>query len=97
MEEYSLILRETYHKEEDESSDPSCPTIFKLRNASQMDLRDVGLPLFEYDRRKPKIEAYIPTEQGQRHLTKREQSWMLVEIPAIPDYSKYALAALRPL
>ena len=44
-----------------------------------------------------KIEAYVPTEQDQRHLTKREQSWMLVEIPAVPDYSKYALAALRPL
>ena len=89
MGECSLILRETYHKEEDESNDPSCPTIFKLRNASQMDLKDVGLPLFEYDRRKPKIEAYVPTEQDQRHLTKREQSWMLVEIPAIPDYSNY--------
>ena len=62
-----------------------------------MDLRDVGLPLFEYDRRKLKIEAYVPTEQDQRHLTKREQSWMLVEIPAVPDYSQYALAALRPL
>ena len=60
-------------------------------------IRDVGLPLFECDRRKPKIEAYVPTEQDQRHLTKQEQSWMLVEIPAVPDYSKYALAALRPL
>ena len=32
-------------------------TIFKLRNASQMVLRDVGLPLFVYDRRMPKVEA----------------------------------------
>ena len=97
MEDYCCILRETYHKDEDENNALSCPTVFKLRNASQMDLRDVGLPLFEYDRRKPKIEAYLPTEQDQKLLTKREQSWMLVEIPAIPDYTRYALAALRPL
>ena len=97
MGEYSRILRETYSKGESDHDTLSYSTIFKLRNASQMDLRDVGLPLFEYDRRKPKIEAYVPTEEDQRHLTKREQTWMLVEIPADPDYSQYALAALRPL
>ena len=97
MEDYSRILRETFHKDEDENNASSCPTVFKLRDASQLDLRDVGLPLFEYDRRKPKIEAYVPTQQDQMKLTKREQSWMLVEIPSIPDYTKYALAALRPL
>ena len=97
MEEYSRILRETYHKDEGDYDTIAYSTVFKLRNGSQMDLRDVGLPLFEYDRRKSKIEAYVPTEEDQRHLTKREQSWMLVEIPAVPDYSQYALAALRPL
>ena len=55
MEEYSRILRETYHKDEGDCDTLACSTVFKLRNASQMDLRDVGLPLFEYDRRKPTI------------------------------------------
>ena len=97
MGEYSRFLRETYSKDESDQDTLGYSTIFKLRNASQMVLRDVGLPLFEYDRRKPKVEAYVPKEEDQRHLTKREQSWMLVEIPADPDYSQYALAALRPL
>ena len=96
MGEYSRFLRETYSKDEGDQDTPTSPTIFKLRNKSQMDRRDVGLPLFEYDRRMPKIEAYVPKEEDQRYLTKREQTWMLVEIPADPDYSQYALAALRP-
>ena len=96
MGEYIRFLRETYSKDEGDQDTPISPTTFKLRNASQMDRRDVGLPLFEYDRRMPKIEAYVPKEEDQRYLTKREQTWMLVEIPADPDYSQYALAALRP-
>ena len=77
MGEYSRFLRETYSKDEGDQDTLVYSTIFKLRNASQMHLRDVGLPLFEYDRRMPKVEAYVPTEEDQRHLTKREQSWML--------------------
>ena len=96
MGEYSRFLRETYSKDEVDQDTPPSPTIFKLRNASQMERRDVGLPLFVYDRRMPKVEAYVPKEDDQRRLTKREQTWMLVEIPADPDYSQYALAALRP-
>ena len=96
MGEYSRFLRETYSKDESEQDTPTSPTVFKLRTASQMDRCEVGLPLFEYDRRMPKIEAYVPKEEDQRYLTKREQAWMLVEIPADPDYSEYALAALRP-
>ena len=96
MGEYSRFLRETYSKEESDQDTTAHSTIFQLRTASQMVRRDVGLPLFEYDRRMPKVEAYIPKEEDQRHLTRREQSWMLVEIPAEPDYSQYALAARRP-
>ena len=97
MGEYSRFLRETYSKDEGDQDTPISSTIFKLRNANQMDRLDVGLPLFEHDPRMPKIEAYVPKEEDQRYLTKREQTWMLVEIPADPDYSEYALAALRPL
>ena len=97
MGEYSRFFRETYSKDEGDQDTLASPTTFKLRIASQIVLRDVGLPLFVYDRRMPKVEAYVPKEADQRCLTKREQSWMLVEIPADPDYSQYALAALRPL
>ena len=96
MGEYSRFFRETYSKDENDQATSGDSTVFQLRNASQMNRRDVGLPLFEYDRRMPKVEAYVPKEEDQRSLTKREQSWMLVEIPADPDYSQYALAALRP-
>ena len=82
MGEYSRFFRETYSKDESDQDTLDHPIIFQLRNASQMVLRDVGLPLFVYDRRMPKVEAYVPKEEDQRHLTKREQSWMLVEIPA---------------
>ena len=96
MGEYSRFLRETYSKDESDQDTLAYFTAFQLRTASQMVRRDVGLPLFEYDRRMPKVEACVPKEEDQRLLTKREQSWMLVEIPADPDYSQYALAALRP-
>ena len=96
MGEYCRFLRETYSKEESDHDSATASTVFKLRTASQMDRCDVGLPLFEYDRRMPKVEAYLPTTEDQKSLTKREQAWMLVEIPADPDYSDYALAAVRP-
>ena len=96
MGEYCRFLRETYDKDESDHDTPTSPTVFKLRTASQMDRCEVGLPLFEYDRRMPKVEAYVPKIEDQRYLTKREQTWMLVEIPADPDYSEYALAAVRP-
>ena len=96
MGEYCRFLRRTYSKEESECDSSTTPTIFKLRTASDMDRCDVGLPLVEYDRRMPKIEAYVPKILDQKYLTKREQTWMLVEIPDDPDYSDYTLAALRP-
>ena len=96
MGEYCRFLRETYSKDESDHDTPTSPTVFKLRTAKEMDRCDVGLPLLEYDRRMPKVTAYVPKEKDQRHLTKQEQTWMLVEIPADPDYSEYALAALRP-
>ena len=96
MDDYICMVQETQYMREHTSDDGHSRRPFVLRNADQLKKTDVGFPLFVYDRR-AKIEGLVPTEEDQRLLTKKEQAWLLVEIPLVPDYPKYAWAALRPL
>ena len=95
MHDYVRILQEHYHAKEPTSDDEHDHSPFHLRNADQLKKKDIGYPLFVYDKM-VKVEGLVPKQEDQQLLTKKEQSWLLVEIPIAPDYPTYAWAAFRP-
>ena len=94
--DYRCIVREVHCRIVNENEESCHPTSFSLRNARKLDKVDVGIPLFEYDNRNCKIEDFVPKKEDQIQLTRKEQSWLLVDIPIVPDYPDYAWPALRP-
>ena len=95
MHDYIRILQEHYHAKESTSDDEYDHAPFRLRNADQLKKKDIGCPLFAYDKMM-KVEGLVPKQEDQQLLTKKEQAWLLVEIPIAPDYPTYAWAAFRP-
>ena len=95
MYDYIRIVQTTQYASEQAPEDGHNRPHFLLRKADQLKKADIGYPLFVYDRR-VKVEGLVPTQEDQQLLTKKEQSWLLVEIPIAPDYPKYAWAAFRP-
>ena len=95
MHGYVRILQEHYHAKETTSDDEHDHAPFKLRNADQLEKKDIGYPLFVYDKM-TKVQGLVPKPEDQQLLTKKEQAWLLVEIPMAPDYPTYAWAAFRP-
>ena len=95
MHDYIRILQEHHHAKEPTSEDEHDRPPFHLRKADQLKKKDIGYPLFVYDKM-VKVEGLVPKQEDQQLLTKKEQSWLLVEIPIAPDYPTYAWAAFRP-
>ena len=95
MYDYIRIVQATQYASEQTSEDEHSRPPFLLRKADQFKTTDIGYPLFVYDRR-VKVEGLVPKKEDQQLLTKKEQAWLLVEIPIAPDYPKYAWAAFRP-
>ena len=98
MDDYRCILREGYYRLDDENKDnlPDPSTPFLLKDANKLEKKEVGIPLVQDGRTAYKIEAWVPKKEDMRKLNRKEQSWLLVEIPIVPDYPDYAWAALRP-
>ena len=94
MHDYIRILQEHHHAK-DTSEDEHDRPPFQLRTADQLKKKDIGYPLFVYDKLL-KVEGLVPTQEDQQLLTKKEQAWLLVEIPIAPDHPTYAWAAFRP-
>ena len=94
--DYRCFLREVHYRIVDENEDNCHPTSFTLKDASKLAKVDVGTPFFQHDNRHYTIEGLVPKKEDQIQLTRKEQSWLLVEIPIVPDYPEYAWAALRP-
>ena len=95
MHDYIRILQEHHHAKELTSEDEHDRPPFRLRTADQLKKKDIGYPLFVYDKL-VKVEGLVPTQEDQQLLTKKEQAWLLVEIPIAPDHPTYAWAAFRP-
>ena len=95
MYDYIRIVQADQYAKEHTSEDEHSRPPFLLRKADQLKKKDIGYPLFVYDK-VVKIEGLVPTQEDQQLLTKKEQSWLLVEIPIAPDYPNYAWAAFRP-
>ena len=95
MHDYIRILQEHHHAKELTSEDENDRSPFQLRTADQLIKKDIGYPLFVYDKL-VKVEGLIPTPKDQQLLTKDEQTWLLAEIPIAPDHPTYAWAAFRP-
>ena len=95
MYDYIRILQTTHHAGEQSLEDEHNRPHFLLRKADQLKKTDIGYPLFVYDKR-VKVEGLVPKKEDQQLLTKKEQEWLLVEIPIAPDYPDYAWAAFRP-
>lgn len=95
MYDYIRILQEHHHAKECTSTDEHDRPPFQLRTADRLLKKDIGYPLFVYDRM-VKVEGLVPTQEDQQLLTKQEQAWLLVEIPIATDLPTYAWAAFRP-
>ena len=94
--DYRCFLRDVHYRIVDENEENCHPTFFTLKDASKLAKVDVGTPLFQHDNQHYTIEGLVPKKEDQIQLTRKEQSWLLVEIPIVPDYPEYAWAALRP-
>ena len=95
MHDYIRILQEHHHVKELTSEDEHDRPPFQLRTADQLIKKDIGYPLFVYDKL-VKVEGLVPTQKDQQLLIKNEQAWLLAEIPIAPDHPTYAWAAYRP-
>ena len=95
MYDYIRILQEHHYVAELASVDEHDRPPFQLRTADQLLKKDIGYPLFTYDKM-VKVEGLVPSPKDQQLLTRSEQAWLLAEIPLASDHPTYAWAAFRP-
>ena len=91
MDGKKFLRSQVYRAVPDQEADDH-PAYFALRGSNNLCIEDFGVPIFATATSRAKVKGYVPRIEDQRVLTIKEQSWLLVDIPDIPDYVNFAWA-----